>query len=74
MLNSDAFLETNNLEEIFAATHRTEIGDYDILRVRASNEAACLRFFQTKMTELLNFVRKHYDYVWIDTPPVVDFQ
>jgi succinoglycan biosynthesis transport protein ExoP len=68
-----AFLHENDLEELFTATHRTEIGDYDVLRVRASNEAACLRFYQTKITELLNFVRRNYDYVWIDTPPVLIF-
>ena len=63
-----SFLKENDLEEAFTLTRGPE--GYDILRVRASNEAACLRFFQTKTVELLNFVRQNYRYVWIDTPPV----
>jgi capsular exopolysaccharide synthesis family protein len=63
----EAFLTTTQLQEIFTAT-RAEMGGYDVLRIRASNEAACLRF-QTQTAELLEFARQNYDHVWIDTPP-----
>jgi succinoglycan biosynthesis transport protein ExoP len=62
-----ALLTATDLQEVFTAT-RAEIGGYDVLRIRASNEAACLHF-QTQTEALLKFARQNYDHVWIDTPP-----
>lgn len=68
-----SFLKNYQLENVFRATHRTGVGDYDVLQVRPSSETACLRFFQTQAEEFLKCVRQHYDHVWIDTPPALIF-
>jgi succinoglycan biosynthesis transport protein ExoP len=65
-----AFLKANGMEDVFFASRREELGDYDVLQVKGSNEAACFRFFQTQIADLIGFVRQNYDNVWIDTPPV----
>ena len=66
----DDFLKENSIDGVFAAAHRTEAGDYDILQVKAPYEGAHFRFFQTRSAELIEFARKNYNYIWIDTPPV----
>ena len=65
-----SFLKTNGMEDVFFATRREELGDYDVLQVKGSNEPACFRFFQTQIKDLIDFVRQNYDNVWVDTPPV----
>ncbi|MEJ2228878.1 MAG: AAA family ATPase [Alphaproteobacteria bacterium] len=71
-----AYLKETKLDQVFSEAHRTRIGNYDVLRVRPSNESVSLRFLQNhqnQMTELFKFVRENYDHVWIDTPPVEIF-
>ena len=66
-----AFLDAEGLSKVIVAAD--EGGGFDVVRPTASEGAAWLQFFQPKMTELLEFARKEYDQVWIDTPPVQVF-
>jgi len=66
-----AFLDAGRLSQIVIAADSA--GQYDVVRPAASEEAAWMQFFRPQMTELLEFARKEYDQVWIDTPPVQMF-
>jgi len=48
-------------------------GGYDVIRPTLSEGTVWLKLFQPQMRDLLEFARKNYDQVWIDTPPVQIF-
>jgi uncharacterized protein involved in exopolysaccharide biosynthesis/Mrp family chromosome partitioning ATPase len=66
-----AFLLEAGLDRALAAKRETE--GLDVVRPRAAGEAVWLQFIQPQLGRLLEFVRQHYSYVWMDTPPAQMF-